>query len=106
MNRVSDRAGWRAATAATLMLLLATGCSDEEPPSRSVPALEEQLDKVDEAIEKGDLEEARKAVDELATETTRARIEGDITEDQADRILEAVEDVVAELPEPEGKGDE
>ena len=106
MSRVVSRARWRAAVAATAMLLVATGCSDEEPPGDSAPALADRLDKVDAAIEDGDYDAARKAVEELAAETAQARIEGDITDEQAERIFEAVEDVRAELPEPKDEDED
>lgn len=103
MSRVTNRAGWRAVVAAAVMLLVATGCADEEPPGESVPALAERLAKVDAAIEEGDLGAARKAVEELAAETGQAQAEGDLTEEQAARILEAAEEVLAELPESESE---
>gem|GEM_PF-6612666 len=106
MSRVANPAGWRAAVAAAVLLLVATGCADEEPPGDSAPALAERLEQVDAAIEDGDLGGARRAVDDLVADTARARVEGDITDEQAERIFDAAQDVLAELPEPEEKGGE
>ncbi len=102
MRRAAPQARWRAALAGAvtggLVLLAATGCSDQQPPGESAPALAERLDKVDAAIEDGELGEARREVDELIAETAQALVADDITDDQALRIFDAARDILAELP--------
>ncbi|RHW27509.1 hypothetical protein D0Z08_07405 [Nocardioides immobilis] len=110
MRRAAPQARWRVALAGAvtggLVLLAAAGCSDEQPPGESAPALAERLDKVDAAIEDGELGEARRAVDELVAETARALVADEITDDEADRIFDAAREVLAELPAPKEGDDE
>lgn len=110
MTRAAPQVRWREALAGAvaggLVLLAATGCSDEQPPGESAPALADRLDKVDAAIEAGELEEARRAVDELVAETAQALVADDITNDEALRIIDAAREVLAELPAPKEGDDE
>lgn len=82
--------------------LLLTGCSESEPPGREVPELADQLDAVDRAVEAREWGRARAAVEGLVAMTATAEVNGRISDDQADRILEAAREVLAELP---GAGD-
>ena len=83
------------------MLALAAGCGDETSPGEAVPALSQRLERVDQAIETGDFANAREQLDRLVAETARADVAGEISNEQADRILEAVEAVLAGLPAAE-----
>lgn len=94
------RAPVAAVVALMAVLAGAAGCSEEVPPGETVPELATQLDKVDAAVEEGDLEGARQATRRLVARTAVARAEGDITGEEADRIIEAAEALLAELPEP------
>jgi hypothetical protein len=76
-----------------------TGCGQDPPPGESVPALARHLDQVDAAIETGDYQRARLALDELVAETAQAEVGGDISDEQADRIVAAVRALLARLPE-------
>ena len=67
-----------------------------------MPELATQLDKVDTAIEDGDLAEARQATKRIVARTAVALAEGDISDDEAERIIEAAEALLAELPEDDG----
>ena len=89
----------RSVLAGALLVLALTGCGDDAPPSESAPALADRLDDVDTAIEAGKLDEARQAVEDLVADTAQAEVEGDISQDQADQILEAARELLAELPE-------
>jgi ribosomal protein S20 len=75
------------------------GCGSDEPPGKAVPALSDRLDKVDAAIQAGDYDKARAAVHQLVSDTAHAEVDGDISSDQADRILESARSVLAALPE-------
>lgn len=87
--------------AALLLGLVLGACSDEAPPGERAPALAERLDKVDEAVAEEDYEKARREVEDLVGETAKAQVNGDITDEQAKRILEAARDVLEELPAPD-----
>lgn len=80
------------------VLALAAGCGDETSPGEAVPALSQRLERVDQAIEAGDYADARAQLDRLVAETARADVAGAISNEQADRILEAVAAVLAGLP--------
>lgn len=86
--------------AAALVLALVGGCGDERAPGEAVPALADRLERVDLSIETGDYADARAQLDRLVAETARADVAGEISNEQADRILEAVEAVLAGLPPP------
>jgi hypothetical protein len=88
--------------AAPLALVLAfalvlVGCA-EKAPSESVPELADRLERVDAAISDDQLARARAAVDDLVREATRARMDGEITADQADEILRAAAELLRRLP--------
>lgn len=90
----------RLLAASTLaMTMTLTGCSSDAPPSESAPELATRLDRVDAAIESGDYDRARAAVEALVAATAKAQVAGRISDDEADRILDAARDVLAELPE-------
>lgn len=96
-------ARWRAAlvglVGAASVIALVTGCSEDAPPAESAPALARHLDRVDDAIADGDAAEARAAVDDLVATTAQAELRGDISEEEADRIIDAAREVLAELRE-------
>ncbi|WP_322937947.1 FIMAH domain-containing protein [Nocardioides bizhenqiangii] len=100
------RGRWRAAVVAAVVLLAPTGCADDPPPSESVPALEQHLDEVDAAIEAGEPDEARRAVEDLIAEAAQARVEGDLSDEEADRIFDAAQQVLDQLPKAGPKDDE
>ncbi len=87
--------------AVSIAVLLTGGCSEDPAPGESVPALATSLDEVDAAVEAGDYRKARREVEDLIAETAQARVEGDISDEQADQIFEAAHDVLAQLPEAE-----
>ncbi|GAA3808661.1 hypothetical protein [Nocardioides panacisoli] len=87
------------AVAAAVLAVGPAGCSSDEPPGTAVPALSDRLDKVDAAIEAGDYDRAREAVHQLVADTAHAEVDGDISSDQADRILESAKSVLAAMPE-------
>jgi hypothetical protein len=94
---------------ALAVALVLVGCA-EQAPSESVPELADRLEQVDAAIADGQPAMARAAVDDLVTEATRARMDGEITADQADEILRAAAELLRRLrsggdqptPEPTG----
>ncbi|HXH80165.1 hypothetical protein [Nocardioides sp.] len=95
--------GWRRCAAGLLLAAaLATGptaCGKEEsPPSEQVPALARQLDKVDEAVEAGQYERARAAVEELVATTAQAQVTGELSSEQAERIFASAQSVLENLP--------
>lgn len=102
---MSMRRSAAAVLAVVVALLGVAGCADDEPPGRTVPELATQLDRVDAAIEEGDLDRARKATRRIVARTAVALADGDLTDDQADRIIEAAEALLAELPEDEPPSD-
>ena len=81
----------RALGVATLLACLGAfvACGSDEPPAEAVPALAEHLEQVDDAIADERPGRARRAVEELVDEATRARMDGSITAEQADEILRA-----------------
>jgi len=87
------------AVAAAVLVVTAAGCSSDEPPGKAVPALSDRLDKVDAAIAAGDYDKARAAVHQLVSDAAHAEVDGDISSDQADRILESAKSVLAAMPE-------
>lgn len=98
MKSRTSTARWRTGCAAALMLLTLAACADDAPPSQSAPALSDSLEEVDAAIEAGQLEDARRAVEELIEETAQARVDGDISDEQADQIFDAAQEVLDRLP--------
>ena len=97
MRAPGTKARWRTAAVAVVLLLAPTGCADDAPPGENAPALGDGLDEVDAAIESGDRDEARQAVEDLIEDTAKARVEGDITDDQADRIFDAAQALLDRL---------
>lgn len=99
---------WRGGVLAVLGLIvpaaLATGCADDPPPGERAPQLAEQLAVVDAEIEDGDLRGARTAVEELVSRTALALTADEISEDDADRILDAARALLAELPDRRATG--
>jgi len=87
------------AAALALAALLLTTCGRDQTPAQAVPELSHRLDEVDAAIVSGDPDEARKAVDALLDEAAQARVDGDLTADQADQILRAATRLLRALPE-------
>ncbi|MET0525803.1 MAG: hypothetical protein ABWZ91_13440 [Nocardioides sp.] len=77
--------------------LVLVGCG-EKAPSEAVPELADRLERVDSAIADDQPARARKAVDALVREANRARMDGEITADQADEILRAAAELLRRLP--------
>ena len=97
----------RALRAAATMgaLLVALAACGTAPAAEDVPGLADQLAEVDAAIADEDYAAARKAVDALASTAARARVSGDLTREQADRVLEAATAVLEALPEEAAEDD-
>ena len=73
------------------------GCG-EQAPSEAVPELADRLERVDAAIADDQPASARRAVDALVRAATQARMDGEITADQADEILRAAGALLQRLP--------
>ena len=91
-----------AAALAMTVLLLGAGCGDEESPAEAAPELSARLEKVDAAIEDEDYARARDAVRALVNDTAQAEVAGDISDEQADRILQAAAALLDQLPDQAG----
>jgi ABC-type glycerol-3-phosphate transport system substrate-binding protein len=93
----------RRVAAAVLALAMApalVSCGgDESAPSEQVPALGKHLEKVDEAVGSGDYAQARAAVKELVAEAARAQVDGELSDEQAQRIVTAARSVLENLPD-------
>jgi hypothetical protein len=93
----------RRVAAAALVLALApalVSCGgDEAVPSEQVPALGKHLDEVDAAVGSGDYAGARAAVKELVAEAARAQVDGELSDEQAQRIVTAARSVLESLPD-------
>lgn len=89
----------RSLVAVLVLLVGLTACGGTTPASESVPALADQLAEVDAAIAEEDYSAAREAVGALVATTAKARVAGDLTSEQADRVLAAATRVLEELPE-------
>ncbi len=72
-------------------------CGGDEPPAEAVPALADRLERVDAAITDERNDRARRAVEALVDEATRARMDGSITADQADEIIRAAAELLDQL---------
>lgn len=103
------RTTWRpqrlvAATALALVLIPGlTSCgADEAAPSDRVPALGTQLEKIDEAVGAGDYDKARAAVKDLVTQVAQAQVDGQLSDEQAQRIVAAARSVLEGLPAEDG----
>jgi hypothetical protein len=97
---VGRRSSLRHAAGAAALLATASvlvACGGDAPPAESVPALADRLERVDAAIADDRPERARRAVEALVDEATRARMDGSITADQADEILRAAGELLARL---------
>jgi hypothetical protein len=90
---------WSSLAAAAALLLGGTACGSEESPAQAAPGLSTRLERVDAAIADEAYARAREAVEALVAEAAQARVMGDITADQADRILQAASDLLARLPD-------
>jgi hypothetical protein len=91
---------WSSLAAAAALLLGGAACgSEEKSPAEAAPGLSTRLERVDAAIADEAYARAREAVEDLVAEAAQARVTGDITADQADRILQAASDLLAQLPE-------
>ena len=92
----------RRLAAAALVLALSpvlVSCGGDEPaPSEQVPALGKHLDEVDAAVGAGDHAAARAAVKELVAEAARAQVDGELSDEQAPRIVAAARSVLENLP--------
>jgi hypothetical protein len=103
--RNTDRVGTtrRRVAAAALVLALASALlscgNDETVPSQQVPALGKHLEEVDAAVGAGDHAEARAAVRELVAEVARAQVDGELSDEQAQRIVTAARSVLENLPD-------
>src|SRR5919197_4366612 len=76
-------------TSLAIGAVVVTGCSDQRPPSESVPGLASRLEKVDNAIASGDYAQARSSLERLMAAAGRARADGRLSDAQAERIVEA-----------------
>jgi ABC-type glycerol-3-phosphate transport system substrate-binding protein len=88
-----------AALVLALVPALVSCGGDETAPSEQVPALGKHLEEVDAAVESGDHAAARTAVKELVAETARAQVDGELSDDQAQRIVTAARSVLENLPD-------
>lgn len=87
--------------ALALLLLLPTAltaCGSEGAPADHVPALATQLEAVEDAVEDGDHDGVRAALERLVARTARAELAGEISAEDADRIRAAAREVLAALP--------
>lgn len=91
----------RLALAGLLVPVALSGCGSETAPADDVPALATQLDAVEAAIEAGDYDKVRAALDRLVARTSRAELAAEISGEEADRIREAARELLAELPAEE-----
>jgi hypothetical protein len=89
------RSGPAAVVLAVALVLV--GCG-EQAPSEAVPELADRLERVDAAIADDQPAGARRAVDALVRAATQARMDGEITADQADDILRAAAALLQRLP--------
>lgn len=101
MARFTATIGRRTAASALVLALapVMVSCGgDETAPSEQVPALAKHLEQVDAAIESGDHAAARAAVKELVAEAARAQVDGELSDEQAQRIVSAARSVLENLP--------
>ncbi len=85
---------------ATALLAATAGCgtTSAAPPGQALPQLRILLSQVDAALADRHYPDARKALDALVRATTTARDTGQLSTEQADRILAAAAQLTAELP--------
>lgn len=98
-------------TAAALLTFLVLGlalvaCGADTPPGEKVPDLAAQLERVDAAVANEDHKAARSAVQDLVAATAAAELAEQITDEEADRIVAAARQVLANLVTTDQKGSE
>lgn len=81
-----------------LLLIAVTGCAAGSP-AQSAPELASALDRVDSAVVSGRSAAIEEAVNALILATRQAQGEGRIDLAEADRIVAAAENVLAQLPD-------
>lgn len=89
-----------AAALAMATSLAVTGCG-ATPPVQQVPALEQRLADVDAAVASGDPDALETAVESLVDTVDDAEAAEQLDAGHADRIRDAAETLLAEVPEPE-----
>ena len=101
----TDRPGGALQRAALLIAggLLVAGCAAEATPADRVPAIDQGLARVDEAIVAGHHDQARKRLDHLIAVTTDAREAGTLEAADADRIVAAAVALMSALPAEAGR---
>jgi len=89
----------RAGLAAAALLVAGSlaGCGSSSPD----PDLAAGLSQVDDAVSSGDLQAARSAVQSLVATANQERHDGDISADDASRIVDAANALLAQLPSAE-----
>ncbi len=93
--------GWlRRTVAGAIGVVLLAGCGSSSTPADEVPELAEQLGSVDQALVDEDYAQAGEHLRELVTTTEEARASGTLEDGEADRVLAAAAQLLAELPEP------
>lgn len=75
--------------AGLLTALLVSACGGAGSAGEAAPEVSQRLDQVDAAVAAGDLAAAREATEALVRATKQAEAAGDLTAEQADRILAA-----------------
>ncbi|WP_139983961.1 hypothetical protein [Nocardioides litoris] len=80
-----------------LLAVVATGCGSDDSAADRVPALGDQLARVDDALVAGRWGEARRALDDIEQTAADALADGDLTDTQADDVRSAVEALRAVL---------
>lgn len=101
MGGIGRAIGSSALTLAVMTGVLA-GCSQDESPAETAPALAAALTQVDQAVEAERYGRARSATEFLLAETRRLQQEGDLSADDADRIRAAARALLATLPAERG----
>ena len=100
MTTISSKPARRWAALA-LCAVLTAGCGGDSTPADAAPELAEQLTRVDRAVATGDEALIRERVESLVSATESASDSGELTDDQADRILAAADALLARLPAEE-----
>jgi hypothetical protein len=91
---------------AFLVMAGSAACGEQTPPGEAVPAIATALGRVDAAIQSGDRNRARTAVEDLVAETAEAEVAGELSAEQADRVVAAARKVLARLPADDSSADE
>lgn len=92
----------RAAVAAVVLLALTAGCGAAEPPGERVPALREQLAKVDDAVVAEDPDLIRSTANGLALLAREAGEAGTLEADEVERIEATVRGLIAQAEDDGG----